>query len=95
MSFEEYLDFDKFIAKDVIKFVYFFGLIFLTLGALIIAIWGRMDPFNIKTTQEAWATALIFLIPGNLIWRLLCEYIVILFRINESLISIDRKTREG
>lgn len=54
-------------------------------------IWGTRPPASFKTADEAIAAGLIMMFFGNLVWRLFCEFIVVLFKINDSLISIDKK----
>jgi uncharacterized membrane protein YdbT with pleckstrin-like domain len=89
--FNDYFNFDAFITKDVMVLIYGAGATLLTLAAIAVAIWGRMSPFYYQSAGEAIGVAIGIFIFGNVAWRILCEYIVVLFRINESLISIDKK----
>jgi hypothetical protein len=38
---------------------------------------------------------LIFLICGNILWRISCELIIVFFRINNTLSNIDANTKKG
>jgi hypothetical protein len=89
----DYVNFDAFITKDVMVLIYGVGATLLTLAAIAIVIWGRTSPFYYQSAGEAIGAAIGIFIFGNVTWRILCEYIVVLFKINESLISIDKKIR--
>jgi hypothetical protein len=86
----EFIGFDWFITKDVMTLVYVLGAVCLTLISIVMIFWGG-SLSSFKTAGEAIAAGLAVLLIGNLVWRLFCEFIVVLFRINDSLISIDKK----
>jgi len=89
--FNDFINFDAFITKDLIVVIYGIGAVLLTLVAIAVAIWGRTSPFYYQSAGEAIGVAVGIFIFGNVAWRVLCEYVVVLFRINESLISIEKK----
>ena len=89
--FKDFINFDAFITKDVMIMIYVLGVLFLTLMAVVIAIWGRMPPFSYQNAGEAIGVAAGIFFFGNIAWRILCEYIVVLFRINESLIILAKR----
>ena len=95
VSFMEYVNFDYLITKDVMVFAYAFGVIILTTISMGIAITGTSSPFSFGTPVQALAAGTLFFLFSNLFWRLICEYVVVIFRINESLVSLDRKTKSS
>ena len=89
-SLDEFISFNRFITKDIMSFVYMIGAIILILLGITEAVFGRViDPT--QSVEQAWTIALIILIPGNIAWRIACEYIVGLLKINESLMNMDSK----
>jgi hypothetical protein len=91
--FNDFFLFDSFITKDVMALVYAIGALLITIVAIEIAVMGQLPPFSYKNPGEAYVAAVLVFLIGNLFWRIICEYIVILFKINESLISIDKSLR--
>jgi hypothetical protein len=91
-TLNDFINFDYFITKDVISLIYFLGAILITIIGIIIMIWGQFLPggiFNSNNLFTAIFTGLLIITLGNLFWRILCEFIAVIFKINESLISID------
>ena len=93
-TFKEFISFDYFITKDVMTLVYCLGAILITMISVIIIIWGRMPPLSYGSAGQAVVVAITWFLVGNFFWRLFCELFVVLFKINDSLISINRKTPE-
>ena len=88
---ERFFSFDIFIARYAVTVIYILGVIFLFAIGISIFIWGRTSPFSYKTMSEAYTVGILIIIFGNIIWRLVCETVAVIFKINESLISIDEK----
>ena len=88
--FNDFINFDYFITKDVITVIYILGAILITLIGVVIMIWGRVLPGELyKDASSAIIAGGLFLIFGNVLWRIICEFIAVIFKINDSLISID------
>ncbi len=90
-SIEDFFTFDEFITRYTICIVYILGVVVLLLAGISICVWGRTSPWSYKTAQEAYIAGLGVIFLGNLLWRLLCEFVVVVFKINDSLISIDER----
>ena len=88
--FNDFINFDYFITKDVITVIYILGAILITLIGIIIMIWGRVLPGELyKDAFSAIIAGGLILLFGNFFWRIVCEFIAVFFKINVSLISID------
>jgi len=90
-KFRRFLSFDIFITKSAITVIYCIGAVVLTLVSVL----GIVKPAMLPTlpsqipsiiTPVFWIVVLIL---GNLVWRMMCEFFVVLFSIDTSLISID------
>lgn len=91
MTFSDLLSFNEFIARDMLSLMWVLGAAFITLVG-VTAFFGGF--FWGDGGAGVLAGALILTV-GNLAWRILCETLAVVFRINDSLMSIDRKTKEG
>lgn len=80
-----YLDFEKFITKQLMTAIYIIGAIILTLLSVV---W--VMTFPTKDGLNLWG--FVWLTVGNLLWRLGCEMIVVIFKINENLEAIKQQT---
>jgi hypothetical protein len=76
----DFFNFRTMITPILIKWLY-------GLGTLLITIIGAM--LIMQNNYFYWGLVAIFL--GNLVWRLICEYTILMFRIHETLVSIERK----
>ncbi len=84
-NFSEFLAFRYLITPGFITVIYVIGAIFITLAAVV--------ALAAPTGSGGVLSAIFFLIIGNLWWRIVLEFIMVLFRINDSLASIDRRGR--
>ncbi len=80
----EFITFRYLITPTVITVVYVIGAVLITLGSLAAMASGGGNGF---------ITGLIVLIFGNLYWRVILEFVIVLFRMNGALQSIDRRGR--
>jgi hypothetical protein len=97
-----FLRFESFITRDFIRFIYLAGVIAIILISLLGIMSGFSKPASssaegstavnaTSTGQDSTTTLIIwagFLIFGNLFWRVLCEMLVVLFVMNDSLLAI-------
>jgi hypothetical protein len=77
----EYLSFRRFITTTFIMIIYVLGAIVVTIGSFLLMLFG---PVGI-------VAGVIMLLLGNLVWRMLCEYWVVQFRIYEEIASLNRR----
>jgi uncharacterized protein DUF4282 len=90
-----YFSFQRFVTSYFIKVIYFIGFMALTAGGTGLAGWAAMRLYEASIPRElGWyyvASGVGILLLGNLIWRVFCELWVVLFNINDRLVSLDRK----
>jgi hypothetical protein len=101
MDIGDYLYFRSFITLPVIMVVYILGALAITLFSLLLMVGGLAMPSypmggyyygNYPGGAAVILVGLIILIFGNIFWRIFCEYVAILFKIHERLVSLDSKT---
>jgi hypothetical protein len=94
-NFGRFFAFDIFITKTAISVIYCIGAVVLTLVSVLYLVLGIVKPAMLPTipaqiptlnTPVFWIAVLIL---GNLVWRMMCEFFVVMFSINKSLVSID------
>ncbi len=98
MGFGDFLAFRHFITTGFIMVIYILGAILITIGSILLMVSGFALPtipgfeqFTMDRTVGI-IIGILFLIFGNLAWRIFCEYLVVQFRMYEALHSIDHKT---
>ena len=89
-----YFSFDRFITKSFVKALYFLGFVLLTFGGIALAVWAglRLQDASISR-QLGWryvAAGIGAVIVGNLLWRVFCEFWIVLFKLHARLVAIDR-----
>jgi hypothetical protein len=93
-KFARFLTFDIFITKPAISVIYSTGAVAITVVSVLYLVLGMVKPgmLPVLPTQNPlmltplfWILLLVF---GNLFWRIFCELLVILFTVNQSLVSI-------
>jgi hypothetical protein len=84
-SISVFLSFRYLITPGFITVIYVVGVIFITVAAL--------GALAVPAVSGGIISALVFLIIVNLLWRIILEFVMVLFRINDSLESIDRRGR--
>jgi hypothetical protein len=96
MSLGDFVDFNDFITPTVMRVIYLIGAIVITFGSLILVLFQApllsLYDDSVFHTMRNFMTAIgiMGLIFGNIFWRIFCEFIVVLFKIQASLASIDR-----
>jgi hypothetical protein len=78
-DFNDFVAFRYLITPAFITVIYVIGAIGITLGALGAIIGGQF------------IGGLLLFVFGNLYWRIITEFIMVLFRMNDALQSIDRR----
>jgi hypothetical protein len=84
----------------VIKILYAAIAVMITCGALVMILKdGGGGYYERQASEGRKFLGLVLLIFGNIFWRLFCEFMIVLFRINHSLKNIDentgKKTQQG
>jgi len=85
-NFDEFLSFRKFISPIVIKILYILGVIVIVLGSLYMMLSGK--GFGGFITN--FFIGLLGLIFGNLMWRVSCEMMMLLFSINDGVKKLNK-----
>ena len=82
-----FFSFDRMITPTIIKIVFWIGLVLSILVGLILLIAGG--------SSGARLVGLIYLLIGPLLWRIYCEILIVIFKMHESLVAIERNTAPG
>lgn len=93
MFFSQYFEFRTLITPNIIKTVYFLGAFFMT--AIGISAFFSPDHLRGYPGVETGGVFMGFLllVVGNLVWRVFCEGIILLFSLHEVAVSIDSKAK--
>jgi hypothetical protein len=83
-NFSDFINFRYLITPGFITVIYVVGALFITIAALASA--GTSGSGGL-------IGAILVFVFGNLWWRVVLEFVMVLFRINDSLQSIDRRGR--
>lgn len=90
-----YISFKRFITPPFIMAIYILGAIIITILSIILMIGGGNTTAVIGQTSLSSGVVVVIgitlLIFGNLFWRILCEYMVVQFRIYDELVSLNRR----
>ena len=92
-NWSDYFSFRKMITLKVIQVVYAIVAVIITLGG-IIALFSGSNSLSGQIPGGAF-TIFLFIIFGNLIWRIWCELTIVFFRINSTLNNIEVNTKPG
>jgi hypothetical protein len=82
------------ISPTLIRVVYVIGIVGILIAASYLVFTSGKETEDTAKLLKV-LSALLLAIVGNLLWRLVCEQVILLFSIHERLASIDRslKTR--
>jgi hypothetical protein len=83
-NFSDFVNFRYLITPGFITVIYVVGAVLITIAALAAA--GTSGSGGVLA-------GLLWFVFGNLWWRIVLEFVMVLFRINDSLASIDRRGR--
>ncbi|HEY5369569.1 MAG TPA: DUF4282 domain-containing protein [Hanamia sp.] len=90
-NWSDYISFRKMITLQVIQVVYAIVAGLITLGGIIVLFSGSNGLSG--EIPGGGFTVFLFIIFGNLIWRIWCELTIVFFRINSTLNNIDANTK--
>lgn len=82
-NLHDFLYFRYMITPPSVTVVYIFGVVGITFAAFATMLGGNL------------LVGLAILTFGNLYWRIVLEFVMVLFRMNDSLQSIDRRGKRG
>ena len=86
-SLGEFVTFRYFVTPGFITAIYIIGVVLITIGPIVaVPVSGPG-----VSVGGGLLTALVVILLGNLWWRIILEFVVVLFRINDSLASIERR----
>lgn len=100
-NFKDYLSFKQMITLKFIPIVYIVVAVIITLMGLVMMFsgggrssygYGEMSPMAFM--PGGFFGGLLYIIFGNLFWRLWCEFIIVLFRINKGIDNVEKNTRK-
>jgi hypothetical protein len=97
MDFAELLQWDRFITPSVIKVFYWLCLAMVALAglSLILTAFGMMA-INMIAGLLMLIASMVFILTGTIFVRIVCELVMVIFRINEHLGAIrDRGAEMG
>lgn len=78
----KFLNFDNLITTNIIKTIYLIGVFVITIGGIVMMAQGGSGAAFVLI-------GLLGIILGNLLWRVFCENIIVLFNIHDNLSSIN------
>jgi drug/metabolite transporter superfamily protein YnfA len=81
-----YFSFQMMISPAIIRFVYVVGAIALVVYGLVVISAAAKEP---GSGLGSGAYGMLLIIVGNLLWRVLCEQAILMFRMHEELTSIN------
>jgi hypothetical protein len=84
-----YFSFEKLISTTAVKVVYFLGFLVLSALSITLIVWASLRLNNANIGRElGWryvAYGAAALVLGNIVWRIVCEFWMVLFSINHHL----------
>jgi hypothetical protein len=80
-SLRDFLEVRYLITPGLLAIIWIVGAAFITLASIV------------AFTQQGLVEALLLLVMGNLFWRVWIEIVIVVFRIHDSLRSIERRGR--
>jgi len=89
-----FFSFETLITVDFVQALYFFGMALISIVGILFLLGVSKGIFtmDIPIAGNMRIVGVLLLIPGNLIWRLVCEGWVLLFRMHKSLVEIQNNT---
>ena len=85
-----FFSFRLMIAPILIKIIYVLGMIGVTVAGIVMIIQGMES----RRQEELVYIGLLYIVIGNLVWRLICEGWILMFKMHDTLVSIDKLLRQ-
>ena len=87
-----YFSFQKTITASFVKAIYFVGFLLITLGGIALAGWASWRLREATISRElGWryvAYGIGAVILGNLVWRIVCEFWIVIFNLYDELVTV-------
>jgi hypothetical protein len=91
--FGQYFGFRKLITPALIVASHVLGAFAITLLSVVAMIFPEIfTPYGDDSSRIVFG-GILFLVAGNLVWRMMCEGAILLFSLHETLVSLDDKAR--
>jgi hypothetical protein len=94
LTMASYFSFKKMITGYFVKIVYMLGFLALTLGGIALAVWAGLGlqagTLPQQTAINYIAIGVGAVLVGNLAWRMVCEFWLLLFNMQSLVASIER-----
>jgi len=87
-NWSDFFSFRQMIALQIMQVLYVLVAIVITVWALVLVFTGGDTFGGIGRTG-----GLLLLVFGNIFWRVWCELLIVMFRINKTLNSVDENTK--
>lgn len=92
-NWSDFLSFKLMVTLRIIQIIYMIVAIFITIGALFVMFKGQERGYGSSGMMPGgFLGGLLILVFGNIGWRIWCELMIVVFRINKSLTNIDNNT---
>jgi hypothetical protein len=88
-GFVQFFTFRHMVTPALIQMIYAVGLVGITLISLLVMAGAVLPATGLTVSLNGIITGLLLLTLGNLIWRLVCEKIILSFRIHDALVAIE------
>jgi len=89
-----YFSFRTMITPIIVKLLYVIGMIAITIEGFVTMFSRRgISYFRYYISGGGFWEGLLVIVVGNLIWRVVCEVIILLFSIHEILASIEKRIK--
>jgi hypothetical protein len=85
-SLESFLSFRTLITPTMVKVLYVAGVLFVTLA-------GMFSIFTRESTPQSQLVGIIIIVLGNILWRVICEGMILFYSIHDILASMEREQR--
>ena len=97
-NFSDFLQFRRMITLQIIPILYAIVAVIITLASLGMMFSGGGGSYGggygpMSFMPGGFLGGLLFLILGNIFWRMWCEFILVLFRINKNIQDVEKNTR--
>lgn len=91
-NWADFFSFKTLITLKFIQIIYIIGAVLITIFGLIMMFGSSMMPYGYGLGAGGFLIGLLYMVVGNLMWRIWCEIIIIFFRMNKTLGEINDKT---
>lgn len=96
---EKYINFDKMITPTIIKVLFWIGVGLSVIFGIITIFTGLAQMFSrygsVLTGLGSFIMGIIIIFVGSLLSRIYCELLIVVFKMHESLDSINKKLDNG